>query len=229
MQALEAITFDTSGFTPEPRINDPLIHTRGAAGPSIAGWTNGFGDTLTIHFFQIPPDLPTPFRSVEELRDFHRPRVAENGGGIVSIDVYRARGLFLQETIYKFPGKPEGVTYAGALTIPFAQFSYVIKLQCPEGSPTGLRETAIAAEKLKAMGPGADPRSVLKGWAKDPYDPAFLGATLRNESEDEKYDARFPTHPLTRCRRMLLVVRDSVALNAALLKVAKPFPTALPV
>ena len=225
MQALEAIDFDASGFRLEPRIVDPNLATRGSAGPSLRGWTNDQGDTLTVHFFQIPPDLPTPFRSVEELREFHRPRVTENGGGMISVDVSRERGLFVQSTVWKFPNEPEGAAYVGTLTIPCAQFSYVLKVQCAEQPPVGMRELTIAKEKLAALGEGADPRLVLKGWAKDPYDPQFLAPTLRNESEDEKYDSRFPSHPLTRCRRTLASLRKSLEINAALVKVAKPFPT----
>ncbi|HVO32163.1 MAG TPA: hypothetical protein VMV18_15580, partial [bacterium] len=169
-------------------------------------------------------DLPTPFRSVEELRDFHRPRVAENGGGIVSVDVYEERGMFVQETLYKFSRNPRGFTYVGALTFPFEQFSYVLKVQCPEGQPSGVREATLLNERLAALGGKADPRSLLAGWMKDPYQPDFQGPSLRSESDDEKYDARFPDHALTRARRTLRQLRRSVQINRALLKVARPFP-----
>jgi hypothetical protein len=226
MQALEVFTFDTNGWRPEPRIADARANERGAAGPCIKGWTNDHGDTLTAHFFQIAPDLPTPFRSVDELRDFHRPRVAENGGGIVEVEVGTVRGLFLQHSIYKFPKKPTGVGYLASLTFPFAQFSYVLKVQALESSPTGVREAKVLEERMKARGGASDPQDLLAGWMSDPYQPDWKGPCLRNEAEDPKYDARFPDHPLSRVRRTLAQLRGSVAFDRLFLKVAKPFPVA---
>jgi len=32
--------------------------------------------------------------------------------------------------VLKIPRQPHGITYLGSLTIPFAEFSFVIKMQC---------------------------------------------------------------------------------------------------
>jgi hypothetical protein len=47
---------------------------------------------------------------------------------------------------YKEFDKQTGVTYLGSLTIPFRDFSFVIKVQCWEEGITGLREALLFDE-----------------------------------------------------------------------------------
>ena len=65
----------------------------------------------------------------------------------------------------------------------------------------------------------------MTGWAADPYDPDFEADVLRNQAEDERYDADFPDHPLSRLRRGLKDVEASLRL-AESIKTAAAFQPA---
>ena len=69
---------------------------------------------------------------------------------------------------------------------------------------TGIREAVITAEMMSAGELTSE--SYTRRWAQDPYDPAYQGVerrVLRFLSDDERDDARFPQHPLSKVRRVL--------------------------
>ena len=72
------------------------------------------------------------------------------------------------------------------------------------GSP-GFREAAIRGQAGRGLqaGPAA---GASMPWSMDPYDPLYTKGQLMNESEKEKYDARFPLHPLSEARRFVNAV-----------------------
>jgi hypothetical protein len=74
----------------------------------------------------------------------------------------------------------------------------------------------------KLMSSGKFKMGTFDGWAEDPYQPSFKGPALRNKSEDEKYDAKFPDHPLSRCRKTLANVIATIKIDEAVSKSA-PF------
>jgi hypothetical protein len=101
-------------------------------------------------------------------------------------------------TIIKVLQPPHGAIYIGSWTFPFAEFSYVLKLQCEERGITGVRETALL---VKAINEG-----------KQPDDP-----------DDERYDKLFPDHPLSRLRREMAALQPTIRPDAKI-KSAAPFP-----
>jgi hypothetical protein len=94
--------------------------------------------------------------------------------------------------------KPHDAIYA--LTLPFRDFSFVPRVECEERGRTGVREAVVLAEFLKV---GSDD---MDGWAADLYDPSLRTEPLRNISEDEKYDAKFPDHSLSRVARYVICI-----------------------
>jgi hypothetical protein len=89
--------------------------------------------------------------------------------------------------------------YLGSLTIPFRDFSFVIKIQCHEQGVTGIRETLLIDEALKnGTGRLEGNRFVHDGWSFD----------------DEQFDERFPQHPLSRLRRELRHISSSVHIDS---------------
>jgi hypothetical protein len=94
--------------------------------------------------------------------------------------------------------------YIGSVTIPFRDFSYVLKVQCPERGTTGIRDTIVADQLMregKIRLPDAAGRII--NWLSDPYTPTAEGPMTRNRSEVEEYDAKYPDHPLSRARAIL--------------------------
>jgi hypothetical protein len=206
--SLQALRFDLTGWNPDSQSEDEVR------------WTSAAGDVLSLHLIPVPPDLPVRLESLPELRGFYRKTTVAAGGGIVEVDAVSPAGLRGVRLICKFPQRPTGMAYIGSLVLPFAAFSYVIKVQCPEQAITGLRDTLILST---LMPQDRDPqRWVEEEWVRDPYDPADRSRIRRNLSEDEQYDAEFPDHPLSRARRHLGNILRSLEIDPSL-REAAPF------
>ena len=127
---LDALHFDTTGWT---RLDDVAPDARRWRRPDAT-------DGLSLHLFLRQPDLPSPLRA-QSLRDLYRAQLAAAGGGIVEVELENFEALPNVRAIFKFPQKPSGMSYLASLTLPFRNFSYVLKVQCEEAGMTGVRDT----------------------------------------------------------------------------------------
>jgi hypothetical protein len=100
-----------------------------------------------------------------------------------------AGGCTAVRTIFSVSQQPSGRTYIGSLTVPFRDFSFVFKCQCPERGMTGSKEAILLDRSMAANEPMQknDGRFHIPGW--DPDNP--------------EHDAGFPDHPVARARRLL--------------------------
>lgn len=166
--------------------------------------SNDRGEVVVVNVFPVPPDLP-PLGDIEAVRDTYRTTLGDFGG-LVSVDVRRINGLDAVRTLFKvgIPHQDRGRAYMGGLTFPFRSCSLVIHVQCIEQGMTGLREAAVLTVLMnEGMQFAADESGVMQGWASDPYRPQAHSAFLRNHADDERWDASFPDHPLSRVRAHL--------------------------
>jgi hypothetical protein len=150
---------------------------------------------------------------VEGWRKEGRSLATERNGAIVSGDAVVARGVPMFQLIYKRP-EGNGFMYSGMLFL--SQF--VISLSAREHGVTGTREAAVTLDLVEKgqLEIDRDPSGAtgkIRGWFKDPYDPNYGGIVLRSVSDHEMYDAAHPHHPLTRMRRKLKVIRDSLSVR----------------
>jgi hypothetical protein len=173
-------------------------------------WHNQRREVLFLHYFPIRPDIPCSLNDVATLRDSYRRGVNQSGGGLVSVNVVRVQGLLGTRTIFKFPQQPSGIAYVASLTFPFRDFSFVIKLQCPENEPTGTREAVVLEQLLKTGEISIGPEGKPIGWSRDPYEPNLVAGTQMTLAEEIKYDEHFPEHPLSRARGFLTRVVNSI-------------------
>jgi hypothetical protein len=80
---------------------------------------------------------------------------------------------------------------------------------------TGQRDTTVLFEFM-SRSEGPDSEAGLKaGWVQDPYDPTQVSPMTMNQSEHAEYDAMFPDHPLSRARRILAHLEETVLLSEA--------------
>jgi hypothetical protein len=140
------------------------------------------------------------------LRDGYRSLVLQAGHGFISLDVLQLKGIGAIKLIVKARQQPHGMTYVGSLTFPFASFSFVVKVQCPEYGVTGVREAVVLDSLLRKYPPEKIEEGLIPGWAADPYDSSRQDGMMRNVAEDEALDAKFPMHPLSRVRRYLATI-----------------------
>jgi hypothetical protein len=177
-----------------------------------------FPAVLSINYFELVPDVPYE-GPVDELRDFYRQMVTQSGGGIIEVDVIAIGEVRCIETLFKLPRDERGVLYIGAITIPFEDRSYVIKVQAIEQGATGMRE-AMLVPQLMANGAFSIDNETGRfiGWSADPYDSTVTEGFLMNLAEAAHYDAQFPEHPLSIVRAKLKTIVSSIRFSDELLQ-----------
>jgi hypothetical protein len=186
-------------------------------------WYTREGDGIGLYHFAFAPDLPRPLDVVDELRLALSRNASASGAAIVEADVIQVDGCKAVRQCVKLRQPQSGMVYIGAITLPFRDFSFVLKIQCAERGMTGMREAYVVSEKLESgeIHPSADGKSMI-GWMKDPYDTARTSGLARTLADDGKYDERFPDHPLSRARRFLSTVEATLRVSDAT-KAAAPF------
>ena len=189
-----ALRFSTSGWT---AVRDPA-----------EGWRNERGDFLSLDFFPIPPDLP-PLDDAG-LRSFFEPEVEANGGRIVECRTIRIHGVRSLRLIQRVLLPDRRTFYNGAMIVPFARCSWVIKVQSVERGSTGMREAIVTNGMLHELDPN------------EPFPPegprleAFW-AEANRRVDDPSLDERLPDHPLSVVRRELERLVASITMHDALL------------
>jgi hypothetical protein len=169
---------------------------------------------VSINFFDQAPDIPT-IKVVNELRAFYRDLIISVNGGMIEVEVLKRQQFDIVRTIFKIPKPVSGMLYVGSLTIPFNTCSFVLKVQAVEFGPTGMRE-ALIVNRLLQDGSFND-----ASWSADPYDNKITAGNLMNKSEDQKYDADFPDHPLTQVRNLLTRLAQGFTWDPALEKLPR--------
>jgi hypothetical protein len=182
--SLDSVQFDTTEYEyrGEPQAGRQRV------------WFTAEGDGVGVYLFTLPPDLPR-VDSVDGLRSNY-------GTGVVEIGVLRVCGLPTVQLLSKHPQQPSGMAYVGALTIPFEEFSFVIKVQCGERGTTGLREAVFLDRRLAAGERPVmkDDRMELPGWNPDAAE----------------HDVMFPAHPISRARRVLEHLRRTLVVDPSI-------------
>lgn len=205
MLGVNSLLLDTSGWVLAAETAHRKLWTQPESDPDSG---------LTVHFFEQLPDIP-PLDSIAALRDHYRRVALANQAGLVEVEPWSANGCKGVRTILKLAQAPQGTTYVGSITVPLAAASFVVKVGCAEGGMTGTREAFTASTLIKAgkLAIDADSKNLI-GWASDPYDSSRRDPLMRNLSEDEAYDEKFPQHPLSRLRRYLSRIAPSIRLDA---------------
>lgn len=157
-------------------------------------WYTPDGDGIGLYYFGVPPDLPKGQPAIEAFCTQYRAAIQAE---VVEVGIQNVADLSVVRTIGKIPQTPTEMTYVGSYTIPFRDFSYVIKIQCEERGTTGIREATIVDRGLASGGITIDDSGNIVG---------------NLAPDDEVYDKDFPDHPLSRCRRGLCMIASSLSL-----------------
>jgi hypothetical protein len=185
----DSVTFDTSRYQFQGDRDGARV------------WFLPEGGGVGLYFFPRKPDLPAVGASLEQLREFY---VAQMAGQLQLVEcrVQPADGVRSIWLIAKGQDeKTRGAVYLGSLTIPFRDFSFVIKIQCQEHGVTGMREALLVSESLgNGTGRIENGQFVPSGWSFD----------------DEQFDDRIPKHPLSRVRRELRHIVGSLRIQPAI-------------
>lgn len=173
-------------------------------------WETADEDAVVLNYFGIPPDLPVA-RTFTEIFEMYAVGLAAAGGKIVECASVKFAGCDAIRLLFKVPQQPAGLMYQAAVTVPFRDFSFVIKIQCSEQGTTGVREAVLLNQRLKA---GEKPNNDQSGKPFPDWNP-----------DAAEFDAMFPTHPVSRVRRLLLEIENSATLAEEIRRLPKfPLP-----
>jgi hypothetical protein len=205
MPSLDDVSFDTSSLKYEGIIDDARV------------WSTPVGDPVSLHYFPVTPDIAAGPADPHALRRFYRAHLTAVGGVLIALDTYAVDGGRSIRQLLKVPQEPSGMTYIGSVTIPFRDFSFVLKISGREHGTTGVRDTVVCHEMIQAGVVTLDPDAgIIRGWTQDPYDPSVRDGPFPNLSEAETYDPRFPEHPLSRVRPLLRKLSATLSLGERL-------------
>lgn len=196
-------------------------------------WRNETGDRLALRILAHPPTLPVSLDHMDVLKSFYQQAIPWNGGALIQVNRAHLDYMASLKLIARYPSYPQPPTpteYAGSFTLPFEKFSIAIEVKCSESGDAQPRRDAVfnklAAEGRLSMVEGQiqvdDGSGGTVGWTQDPIDPSVQAPFCRDHSEDERYDAQYPDHALSRLRRHLAHLRPTVRLRPEL-KRRRPF------
>lgn len=200
LNPLELVSFDTSNLESQGDQN------------GIRVWYSPDNDVVGLHFYNIPPDIGCDITDVQAIRNCYRQLAINAGLAIIEAETVMIENCHAIRTIFKVPQQPSGMTYLGSITLPFRDFSFVLKVQCVELGPTGVRDAVVLDQMI------ADGKVILlsdgkiQGWMQDPYDSSIKAPLMRNRSEISEYDEQFPDHPLSRVRHLLEHIQKTMKI-----------------
>ncbi|WP_139798656.1 hypothetical protein [Andreprevotia lacus] len=176
---------------------------------NTALYRNECGDYLSLNYFGLVPDIAANLTDLTALRGFYREKTTDVGMAMLEVDVAEVAGIQTARTLLKGRMQPRGFAFLGSFTFPFADCSYVVKVQCTEGNPTGMRESMVMIQ-LPELPQADEATGKLIGWERDPYDVNYRGDFMANLADDAQYDAQFADHPLSRARRYLAELQNEL-------------------
>ena len=183
-------------------------------------WTLDEHNACSLTFFPEPDPLEFDYGNTTALHNYGRQIAAAQQGCILEAGFVKLDGWDAIRAVYKYPLKPHGMRFIGSYTLYVDTVAYSLVLEFQEHGLIGERETAVALElgipspnptltqKLFAAFQGKDIT-----WFQDPYNPRIRTPTMRCLADDEKWDERFPDHPLTRLRATLQAIEDSFQVS----------------
>ncbi len=169
------------------------------------GWLNE--EKAVAHLIRFTPRPPSWDFEVTDLgaaREFYAEQCSNNGGVMLSLENVETDGKAALVGLFKYRTKPGSLAmnYVGIIWIPFDDFTFQINVESMEMGTTGTREAAVMLLEGENWPTSNDPPILVKS-ADDLF--ARMGNSLVRElpSDQEKYDTKFPDHPLSKVRLRL--------------------------
>lgn len=187
-------------------------------------WFNWVPDMLVLEYSPHPIAFPAALNDLASLRAFTEYMVRQNAGAVISVEKVVCDELEGMKSIFKYRQTPSskrsplGTAYLGLYIFPLAELHYILKVQCCEYGPTGLREAAIAMLHPR---PERNAYKLISSMEELLIDMGQqqVRATLADE---EQYDVSFPSHPLSRLRGYLKHIEETITVDESV-KLAEPF------
>src|SRR5688572_21898557 len=159
---------------------------------------------------------PFDLTDLSAAREFYRRESEENAGLMLELDVVTAAGAEALSGVFKYrspmPGSL-GMAYVGILWLPFEDCRFQVNVEALELGTTGVRECAVMA--IEGDRWPMEPQSEIPVIeTEEQLQELYRKARVRHlPSDDPKYDASFPQHPLSQVRTRLARIIGSARLG----------------
>ena len=193
---LDAVGFEQRGWS----LEEDSPHNR--------AWLTPSGDAVRLQLFPEPPPWPFDVNDLNGACAYYERAAAEAGGVMLSVEAAQAAGLEALRGVFKYrspvPGSL-GMYYEGILVLPFRDFYFQFNAESLETGTTGMREAAVYALSRTddPTGPHLKETPRRVGSIDAMCDQIRAAPVRKLPSDDERYDAGFPGHPLTNVRGLL--------------------------
>jgi len=178
---------------------------------SMRRWRNSHGDVMTLTIVGSLMGFPHLSNALA-WQKYARGLAESRTGGLIEVRASSGKNGAGMALIYKRSKKP-AYFFTGMLIVPKGDASQIWTVVAGEGGTTGVREAIVTAELFESGTYSIE--DYQSSWAQDPYHAGYQWvdrSLLRFVSDDERYDERFPHHPLTRIRQVLTALPESVAV-----------------
>jgi hypothetical protein len=171
---------------------------------------------VCLRYHPGPPDWPFDLTDAEAAHAFYQHQSADLGGVMLALEPTRAAGVEALRGLFKYGAPIENsraMYYVGILWVPFQTGNFQVNVEAMESGTTGGREAAVCVLLGDAWPmPEGEPVRIESLDELKALDAAPVRVF---PSDDEKYDADFPEHPLSRVRSTLAHVLDTAVLDTA--------------
>ncbi len=177
-------------------------------------WDDDCGDVLNVSVFRNDVCSYIPVNETRRMRNLCRAIAESKRGGLIEARFIGAGHDAPILMVYK---RLHGgaFRYTGMLMSCTKKGSPLVWVVISgERGTTGVREAVVTTKLLNERRLTIE--QYKSSWAQDPYEPGYRGVdrrTLRYVSDDERYDAEFPEHPLTKVRRVLRALLGTTGLD----------------
>jgi hypothetical protein len=202
------IDIDCAGWTSITEAAGPAAAAPANSPPGLVpNWQNVTGDEMCIKVEPLSGVFPD-LNDIAGVRRHFRNLIGQRGGAIVSCDIAAVGELAAVRCVSKYrAGQGPAMAFTAAITIPLAPWVVELSIRGSEQGTTGVREAMVLQELMQTARPSERQQLANRifpmEWKFERYEPGARGDLSFVVSDDEKYDPRFPDHPLTSVRRLL--------------------------
>jgi hypothetical protein len=191
-----------------------------AAGkPGIAEWQSVTSDVMKLQSCELKAPVPGA-DDLAAMRYFFQRMIQSRKGELISCDPLPGMTLPTVRIVSKYhAGRGHAMTFVASLAVVAEALLVELLITGTEDNFTGTREAMVTHELLKTAG-ASEKEQLAKNvfpieWKFDRYQPGSRTSGLAYVlSDDEKYDAAYPNHPLTRVRRSLRRIERTFQVTA---------------
>lgn len=176
------------------------------------GWLN---KDYVGHALKLNPPVTWDFdlRQPQKAEDHYEQECAGFNGKMLSADVIEIDGKEALMGIFKYRSadNPRARMYVGIIWIPFTECTVMLNVEALERGITGLRESIVALEEPQPE-PEFAPDPITVSSVDEMFAHMAKQPLIILPSDDPKWDAKFPEHPLSLVRARLKRVIETFQL-----------------